>query len=128
MDLAEKISMMNPDGKTVMLNGWDGDYCMKLKPSEIFRVFSLDKKVFVQTEKETLLLKMRLYEFEELAGKCGWDTFIRISNTDIVNFDNALRLDMSISGVIKVCLKNGDDVPVSRRYVSKIRGELCLRK
>lgn len=128
MELAEKISMFNPDGRTVLLNGWDGDYCIQLKPSDIFRIFSQDKKVFVQTRKETLLFKMRLYEFEELAKKCGWTRFIRISNTDIVNFDNAEGLDMSLSGVIRVNLNNGEYAVVSRRFVSRIRGELCLRK
>lgn len=120
--------MLDPDGKTVILNGWDGDYCLQLKPTEIFRVFSQDKKVFVQTQKETLLLKMRLYEFEELAQNCGWNNFIRISNTDIVNFENASKFDMSLSGVIKVIFNDDTFAIVSRRYMNKIRGELCLRK
>lgn len=127
-EIAEKISMMNPEGKSVILNGWDGDFCVQLKPADVYKVFSQDKKVFVQTEAETLLLKMRLYEFEELAEKCGWSSFIRISNTDIVNFENASRFDMSLSGVIKVNLKNGDFAIVSRRYMGKIRSELCLKK
>lgn len=127
-ELAEKISLLNPDGRTILLNGWDGDFCMQLKPSDVFRVFSQDKKVFIQTQKETLLFKMRLYEFEELVQKCGWTAFIRISNTDIVNFDNADGLDMSISGVIRVNMKNGESAIVSRRYVNRIRGVLCLRK
>lgn len=128
LEIAEKISLLDPDGKSIILNGWDGDFCVQLMPSEIYRIFSLDKKVFVQTDKENLLFKMRLYEFEEIAQKYGWNNFIRISNTDIVNFDNVSRFDMSLSGVIKVHLKNGDYTIVSRRYMSKIRGELCLRK
>lgn len=128
MEIAEKIRLLNPDGKSVILNGWDGDYCVQLKPADVYKVFSQDKKVFVQTEKETLLLKMRLYEFEEVTLKCGWSNFIRISNTDIINIDNASRFDMSLTGVIKVNLKNGDFAIVSRRYMKKIRGELCLEK
>lgn len=127
-EIAEKISMFNADGKSTILNGWDGDFCVQLKPSDIYKVFSQDKKVFVQAQKETLLLKMRLYEFEELAQKCGWSKFIRISNTDIVNFENASKFDMSFSGNIKIILKNGDNAFVSRRYMNKIRGELCLKK
>lgn len=128
LEIAEKVSMLAPDGKSVILNGWDGDFCVQLKTADVFRVFSQDKKVFVQTEKETLQLKMRLYEFEELSEKCGWSSFIRISNTDIVNFENASKFDMSLSGVIKVNLKNGDNAIVSRRYMNKIRSELCLKK
>lgn len=128
LEIAEKISMIDAEGKSVILNGWDADYCVQLKPADVFRVFSQDKKVFVQTEKETLLLKMRLYEFEELVEKCGWTNFIRISNTDIVNFDNASKFDMSLTGVIKVIMKNDECAFVSRRYMTKIRSELCLRK
>lgn len=128
LEIAEKISLLSLDGKSVVLNGWDGDFCVPVKPAEVYRVFSQDKKVFFQTEREVFLLKMRLYEFEELSQRCGLNKFIRISNTDIVNFDNVLKLDMSLSGVIKVNLKNNDVAIVSRRYMNKIRSELCLKK
>jgi len=87
-NLVEKISMLDDSGEAVSFNGWDGDFCVKIQPKDIYRVFSMDKKVFVETEKEELLLKLRLYEFEELCTKYGWSDFIRISNTDIVNFSH----------------------------------------
>ena len=65
--IAEKISRMDESGRTAMLTGWDGDYCIQVKQNEIFRIYSQDKKVYLETEKESLLLKLRLYEFEELA-------------------------------------------------------------
>ena len=77
---------------------------------------------------ETLLVKMRLYEFEELAEKCGWTDFIRISNTDIVNFSKVTKLDMSLSGIIKVNFTNGRDAIVSRRYMNKIKDQLNMVK
>lgn len=127
-NLAEKISLLGFSGETIILNGWDGDYCIKVMPKDIYRVYSLDKKVFIETEKEHLLLKMRLYEFEELCEKGGWSDFIRISNTDIVNFSHVRNLDMSLAGVIKINLKNDSQAIVSRRYMNKIRSELCLKK
>ncbi len=127
-DIAQKISMMNTDGKQEIINGWDGDYCIPLTPSKIFRIFSQDKKVFVQTESEILLLKFRLYEVEALVERCGLTDFVRISNTDIVNFENVSKMDMSITGVIKVILKNNSTAFVSRRYMNKIRRQLCLKK
>ena len=120
--------MMNTDGKQEIINGWDGDYCIPLTPSKIFRIFSQDKKVFVQTESEILLLKFRLYEVEALVERCGLTDFVRISNTDIVNFENVSKMDMSITGVIKVILKNNSTAFVSRRYMNKIRRQLCLKK
>lgn len=141
-DIAEKISRMDESGRTSFLNGWDGDYCIQVKQSEIFRIYSADKKVFMEAEgktatgtatgrastSENLLVKMRLYEFEELAEKCGWTDFIRISNTDIVNFSKVTRLDMSLSGIIKVIFTNGKYAIVSRRYMNKIKDQLNMVK
>ena len=126
--LAEKISRMDENGRVAMLTGWDGDYCIQLKQSEVFRIYSMDKKVYVETEKESLLLKLRLYEFEELAEKCGWTDFIRISNTDIVNFSKVTKLDMSLTGVVRVNFTNGKAAIVSRRYMNKIKNELLNLK
>ena len=136
-DIAEKISRMDETGKATVLNGWDGDFCIQVKQSDIFRIYSADKKVYMEAETkaagngasaatETLLVKMRLYEFEELAEKCGWTDFIRISNTDIVNFSKVTKLDMSLSGIIKVNFTNGRDAIVSRRYMNKIKDQLNM--
>ena len=122
--IAEKICRMDETGRTAILAGWDGDYCIQLKQSEVFRIYSMDKKVYLETEKENLLLKLRLYEFEELAQNCGWTEFIRISNTDIVNFSKVTKLDMSLTGIVRVNFTNGKDAIVSRRYMNKIKKEL----
>ena len=126
--IAEQISRMDERGRTTMLTGWDGDYCIQVKQNEIFRIYSMDKKVYLETEKENLLLKLRLYEFEELAQSCGWTDFIRISNTDIVNFSKVTKLDMSLTGIVKVNFTNGKDAIVSRRYMNKIKSELLNLK
>ena len=122
--VAEKIGRMDETGRTTMLSGWDGDYCIQVKQADIFRIYSLDKKVYLETEKETLLLKMRLYEFESLAQSYGWTEFIRISNTDIANFSKVTNLDMSLTGVVRVNFTNGKDAMVSRRYMNKIKNDV----
>ena len=126
--IAEKIVRMDETGRSAMLTGWGGDYCIQLKQNEVFRIYSMDKKVYVETEKENLLLKLRLYEFEELAQNCGWTDFIRISNTDIVNFSKVTKLDMSLTGIVRVNFTNGKDAIVSRRYMNKIKNELLNLK
>ena len=126
--IAEKIGRMDESGRTTMLTGWDRDYCIQVKQNDIFRIYSMDKKVYLETEKENLLLKLRLYEFEGLAEKCGWTDFIRISNTDIVNFSKVTKLDMSLTGIVRVIFINGKDAIVSRRYMNKIKNELLNLK
>ena len=124
--IAEKIRSMDETGRATIITGWDGDYCIQLKQEEIFRIYSLDKKVYVETEKENLLLKMRLYEFEQLAQNCGCTNFIRISNTDIANFSKVTALDMSITGVVRVNFTGGKTAMVSRRYMTKIKDQLNM--
>ena len=124
--IAEKIRSMDETGRATIITGWDGDYCIQLKQEEIFRIYSMDKKVYVETEKENLLLKMRLYEFEQLAQNCDWTDFIRISNTDIANFSKVTALDMSITGVVRVNFTGGKTAMVSRRYMTKIRDQLNM--
>jgi DNA-binding LytR/AlgR family response regulator len=125
-EVAEKIMRMDESGKTVIISGWDKDYCVQIPRDEILRIYSQDKKVYVQTQKETLLLKMRLYEFEEMARDCGWIDFIRISNTDIANFSKVKALDMSLTGIVRVNFTDGSNAMVSRRYMSKIKDQLTM--
>ena len=126
--VAEKISMMDENGLNAAVSGWDGDYCIQVKQNELLRIYSLDKKVYLEceSEEEPLLLKMRLYEFEELAERCGWTNFIRISNTDIVNLSKVQKFDMSLSGVIKVNYGDGKVAIVSRRYMNKIKSQIMM--
>ena len=129
-EIAQKISMMDANGKNTVIPGWDGDYCIQVKQQDLLRIYSLDKKVYLecQTEKEPLLLKMRLYEFEELAERLGWTDFIRISNTDIVNLSHVKKFDMSFSGVVKVIYGEERFAIVSRRYMNKIKDQLLIIK
>lgn len=125
-EIAEKIRCMDETGRNTIISAWDGDYCIQVRQEEIFRIYSMDKKVYIETEKENLLLKMRLYEFEQLAERCGWTDFIRISNTDIANFSRVTALDMSITGVVRVNFTNGKNAIVSRRYMTKIKDQLNM--
>lgn len=65
-DYIENFSVYNPNE---YISAWDGDYCVKLHEKDIYRVFSYDKKVYAETIKDTLVLKLRLYQFEELVSE-----------------------------------------------------------
>ena len=56
---------------------------------------------------------------EQLPGN-----FVRISNSEIVNVDKIIRLDMNLAGTIKVHLEGNMESNVSRRYLPKVRGVL----
>lgn len=119
--LAEKISLLAINGEEAVISGWDGDFCLRINPKDIFRIYGEDKKVFLVTASDKLLLKMRLYEFEELCERFGWSNFLRISNSEFVNFANVEKLDLSLSGIIRVIMKDKSSTIVSRRYIGKIK-------
>lgn len=94
-----------------------------LEPAEIFSVFSSDGKVFAATEKGEFQLRLRLYEAEERLTK---KQFVRISQSEIINMKKVKNFDVSLSGTIRVKMKNGTETYVSRRYVTKIKRVLGL--
>lgn len=90
---------------------------------EIVRIYTEQKKVFVQTIKGVYTVRFRLYELEE---KLNPQMFIRISNAEIVNRYMIKHMDISRIGTIGVELKNGTKTYASRRYVSKIKKHLGI--
>ena len=89
--------------------------------SDIVRIYSANKKVYIRTKDATFEVHERLYTLEEKLENNG---FVRISNSEIVNTLEIEKLDMGISGTIRMYMKNGDVTYVSRRYVSTIRKKL----
>jgi len=103
------------------LKVYKGQESKVLSPSKIVRIYSANKKIYIRTMEDSYEVKDRLYTLEELLKDMG---FVRISNSEIVNSGHIDRLDMSLTGTIKMCMENGDETYVSRRYVSKIKEEL----
>ena len=106
-----------------IIAGFKDDLVEVLDPSGVFRVFAAGGKVFAETDHGEYVLRMRLYETEErLDGK----TFVRISNSEIINLKKVKSFDLSFAGTICVTLTNGTVTYVSRRYVAKIKQILGL--
>jgi len=104
-----------------VITAYNGGEAVKLSYAQIARIYSENKKVYVRTREKSYEVKERLYSLEE---RLPSGTFIRISNSEMINSDYIKRLDMSISGTIKLTLKNGDETYVSRRYVKTIKDAL----
>lgn len=102
---------------------YDGEETVMLRAAEIVRVFAAAKQVFVSTEERQFKIRERLYEMEELLGK---ESFVRISNSEIVNIRKIKRLDTSVTGTIRMQLRGDIETYVSRRYVTRIKQMLGL--
>ena len=89
-----------------------------LNQDEIETIYSESGKIYVRSNNEIYTIKNRLYELEALLDK---KIFIRISNSEIVNFNEVKNIDFKIIGTIILNFKSGNKAYVSRRYIPKIK-------
>ncbi len=115
----ELLKQLNEDKFTVSLE----DETFFVTSKEIESVYSADKKVFVKTENETYQAKQRLYEFEALLPK---SSFIRISNSEIINLDKVKSINTKVLGSIEITFYSGYVAYSSRRYIAQIKEALGL--
>lgn len=113
-ELMKKLSEDMPK----VITGFQDGIAKIIDPTEIFRFYASNGKVYASTEKGDFVLRIRLYEIEEQL--CLPD-FVRISNSELINLKKVKNFDLSFSGTICVALLDGTVTYVSRRYVSKIK-------
>ena len=113
-EILEKLSDTSPK----MLAGFKGDMVCVLDQSRISRIYAERGKAIGVTDEGEYILKFRLYELENML--CG-SSFVRISNSEIINLKKVKSIDLSLSGTIRVKMLDGSVTYVSRRYVSKIK-------
>lgn len=118
-ELVDNLSQEKPKILTGMQNG----ILEILNPKEIIRAYSATQKVYVVTETGEYTVKLRLYELEQWLDST---TFIRISNSEIINLKKVKGFNLNLVGTICVEFFNGDKTYVSRRYVSKIKKSLGI--
>lgn len=117
--IIQKLSVEQPTA----IVGFRDDVAEILEPSDIYRVYALNGKVFADTDQGKYSLRLRLYEAEQ---RLDGHVFVRISNSEMINLKNVKGFDLSFAGTICVTLLNGTVTYVSRRYVSKIKKVLGI--
>lgn len=118
--LAERIAVaVNDDIAAIAPNG---DKCM-ISGFDIVRFYADGAKVMADANGQKYSIARKLYELEaDLDSKL----FFRISKSEIINLKRIKRLDMSITGTIKVIMKDGSESYTSRRNVAKLKQVLGL--
>ena len=116
-ELQEFVNKLNNE-KNNKIYGYKNDKIFILEENKIETIYSENKKVFIRYENGNIYeTKKRIYELENnLPNK-----FVRISNSEIVNFDKVQNLDFKIVGTIILNFYTDRYTYVSRRYVEKIR-------
>jgi DNA-binding LytR/AlgR family response regulator len=116
-EVNEIIKKLSEESPQVLLGFRDGAASI-LNENELYRIYSASSKIYAVTDKGEYTLRLKLYELEQKLDKT---TFVRISNSEIINFKKAINFDLSIVGTICINLADGTRSYVSRRYVSKIK-------
>ena len=94
-----------------------------LQQNEIEAIYTENGKILVRSNDEIYNIKNRLYELELLLDK---KKFLRISNSEIINFNKVKNLDFKIIGTLIINFKSGHKAYASRRYIPKIKEFLDL--
>ena len=102
-----------------------GERTVLLQREDVLRFYTDGKGVCAQTAAGSYPVRLRLYELEE---RLDGHTFVRISNSEIVNLKKITALDLKLSGTIRITLEGGVTTYASRRSVKKIKEALGLGK
>lgn len=89
-----------------------------LNQNEIETIYSESGKIYIRCNQELYTIKSRLYELETFLDK---KIFVRISNSEIVNFNEVKNIDFKIIGTLILNFKSGNKAYSSRRYIPKIK-------
>lgn len=106
---------------TKRLVGIQDERSVLLEPSEIDYVYAEKRKVFASMNRQSIELKMKLYEIEELLIP---HQFMRFSKSVIGNTDQIARFELSFNGNLCVHFKTGSKEYVSRAYVAQLKQKL----
>ncbi|MCI8500937.1 MAG: LytTR family transcriptional regulator [Oscillospiraceae bacterium] len=112
--IVKKLSEDSPH----IISGSRGNMVEVLEQADLIHLYANAGKVFAVTGQGEYLVRLRLYELEE---RLDPNSFVRISNSEIINLKKVKSFDLSFTGTICVKLSNNTVTYVSRRYVSKIR-------
>lgn len=104
------------------LIGYSGKSAEKFSLSEIYCFTVEGNKVYALTKDDKLQIKQRLYQIEEIAD----ESFVKINQSCIVKVKCIKRFDASVSGTLRVTLKNGYTDYVSRRQLKAVKERLGL--
>lgn len=92
-----------------------------LDVEQISYVEALERKTFVYTPEAVYESKLKLYEMEE---RLCQGSFFRVSKSCLVNIRFVKSLRNDVERKLRLTLKNGEQIMVSRQYADEIKKRL----
>ena len=115
--------VMFDKGMLETVTAYKDDRAKIVDVADIFRIYTGNQKVYIQTSQGEYVIRYRLYELEAALDK---KRFLRISNSEIVNVRKIRDIDLSIIGRICIRFVDNSQTYVSRRYIPKIKKSLGI--
>lgn len=85
---------------------------------------AVDRSTFVYTDENVYESEMKLYELEQRTESAG---FFRASKSCLINLKMIKSLKADIDRKIRVTMKNGEQIMVSRMYADELRKRLGIK-
>ena len=118
-DIINKISMENNN----QIVGYIDSKAFILNLENIWTFYTEGNKVYAKIGNKIYKIKYRIYELEEMIeGK----SFIKISNSELLNIKHIDSLDLGKVGTVIFKFKDGSTTYASRRSIKKIKEFLKL--
>ena len=121
-ELEEIIAKVQSNSSEKII-GFIEDEAFILEKENIEAIYAEDKKVLARVGDKTYVIKKRIFELENMLSE---NNFVRISNSEIVNFKKVVSMDFKLTGTILLRLKSGAITYTSRRYIKKIKEYLGI--
>ncbi len=96
-----------------------------LDVSKILYIEALERKTFVYADEAIYESKLKLYEMEERLCKSG---FFRVSKSCLVHLQFIQSIKNDVGRKLRLTLKNGEQIMVSRQYADEIKRRLGVTK
>lgn len=110
-------TIMGISNKTKQIIGKQNNKVFLIKLDDIICFYSEEKNNYCRTENGVFRIKEKLYELEEKLVK---SSFVRISNSCIINLKHVESFDTSIIGSIEVIFKDKTKEYVARRRIKDV--------
>ena len=92
-----------------------------LPPGDILYCDTADRRTFLYTREAVYETPLKLYELLE---RLSQEEFLRASKSSIINFSKILSLRPDFSGRLTATMENGEQLTISRQFVSDIKKKL----
>ncbi len=122
-DLSDLINKLQILEKKTKFIGYLKDKAYILDKDDIETFYAENNNVYARVRNQNYKIKQKLYELEEQLKETS---FIRISHSEIANFNKVESLEIQGSRVIILKFQSNQITYVSRRYVSKIKQYLKI--